>query len=97
MVCTSVVELGAKVCFATFDEENDEIIVEECACSGDDLAVVAERYFTLVRPNLLLLGNAIVSNEGFLEVLTKPLPILPVADHEEQDNGEENQAFHIAF
>ena len=91
MVCTSVVELGAKVCFATFDEENDEIIVEECACSGDDLAVVAERYFTLVRPNLLLLGNAIVSNEGFLEVLTKPLPILPVADHEEQDNGEENQ------
>jgi len=76
MVCTSVVEIGAKVCFATYNEEEEEIIIEESPCSGNDFAVVAERYFALVRPNLLLLGNSIVTNEGFLEVLTKPIPTL---------------------
>ena len=94
MVCTSVVDLGAKVCFATFDEDKNEIIVEECACSGDELAVVADKYFSLVRPNLLLLGNSIVSNEGFLEVLTKPLPKAAFdSDDQEGDGaGEGNQA-----
>lgn len=92
MVCTSVVDLGAKVCFATFDEDKNEIIVEECACSGDELAVVADKYFSLVRPNLLLLGNSIVSNEGFLEILTKPLPKAAFDGDGQEGTDEGNQA-----
>ncbi|CAB9530089.1 protein MutS [Seminavis robusta] len=87
MVCTCVVELGPRVCFATYNEDSNEIILEESVCSGKDFGVVAEKYFALLRPNLLLVSSKVVSNESFLEALTRPLSQLDLDGEEEEENN----------
>ena len=74
MICTCVLAIGSKVCFATYNEEQNKIIMEESPSGGYDIEAVAERYLSLVRPNLLLVNSGIASNEDFLQALTKQLP-----------------------
>ena len=59
-VYTCVVESGPKICFATYDEESNNILLEECACDSTNFTDVVESYYSLVRPNLLLVGSNIV-------------------------------------
>jgi MutS domain III len=73
-VCTCVVDLGSRVCFATYNEDTNEMMLEESPCNGNDLGILAEKHFALVRPNLLLLGRRIVNNAAFLEALMHPIP-----------------------
>jgi len=70
LVCTCVVDMGSRVCFATYDECRNEILVEECACDSLIFSFVTERYYSLVQPNLLLVGNSAIGNECLLEALT---------------------------
>lgn len=87
MVCTCVVAIGPKVCFATYNEDENKIIIEESPSSGYDIEGIAERYLALARPNLLLVGSSIVSNQDFLETLTKPLAAAFVEENESENNS----------
>jgi hypothetical protein len=88
MVCTCIVTVGPRICFATYNEDTNKIILEESPSGVFEVDAVAERYLALVRPNLLLISSATVSNEGLLEALTKPLPEADVqADGDEEGGG----------
>jgi hypothetical protein len=82
MVCMTVVEDGPYIAFACFDEERNEILLEALHAS-DDTEIIVERFLQTARPNLVLVGNKIVSNPSFLEMITKPPPALP----DEQETG----------
>lgn len=82
MVCMTVVEDGPSIAFACYDEERNEILLEALHAS-DDAEVIVERFIQTARPNLVLVGNKIVNNASFLEMITKPPPVLP--DEQETD------------
>eukprot|EP00934_Nitzschia_sp_Nitz4_P002886 Nitzschia sp. Nitz4//scaffold38_size140716//70331//73000//NITZ4_003145-RA/size140716-processed-gene-0.33-mRNA-1//1//CDS//3329550072//2876//frame0 len=82
MKCMAVAEHGPDIAFACFDEDRNEIIIESSHAS-DDAADVIERFIHATRPNLVLVNTKVVSNASFLEMITKPAPVIP---------GEESQA-----
>jgi hypothetical protein len=94
MVCMTVVEDGPSIAFACFDEERNEILLEALHAS-DDTEIIVERFLQTARPNLVLVGNKIVNNPSFLEMITKPPPVLPGEQEtgpdamDEQPNAEE--------
>lgn len=79
MVCMTVVEDGPSIAFACYDEERNEILLEALHAS-DDTATIVERFLHAARPNLVLVGNKIVNNASFLEMITTPPPALPKDD-----------------
>ncbi len=96
MVCMVVVEDGPSMAFASYDEERNEILLEAVHAS-DDTKIVVERFLHTARPNLVLVGNKIVNNAAFLEMITQPLPALPIeeenASSDENHTGETSDAF----
>ena len=92
MVCMTVVEDGPSIAFACYDEERNEILLESVHAS-DDAESVVERFLQTARPNLVLIGNKILNNPSFLEMITRPPPALPdeqgttVLPHVTQDDG----------
>jgi len=76
MVCMTVVMDGPSIAFACYDEERNEIILE-AAHTTDDMETVVERFLQTTRPNLVLIGNKIMNNPSFLEIITRPPPPLP--------------------
>jgi hypothetical protein len=74
MVCMSVVEHGPLIAFAAYNEEKNEILIEESRANGYETQGIAERVLAHIRPNLLLVSNKVVSNENLLEVLTTQPP-----------------------
>ena len=76
MACMTVVEDGPSIAFACYDEERNEILLE-AALASDDAETVVERFLQTARPNLVLIGNKILNNPSFLEMITKPPLVLP--------------------
>lgn len=75
MICTTVVEDGATIAFACYDEERSEIILESGYRSIDDAENLIENFLDITKPNLLLLGNKILNNAPLFQMLTKPQSI----------------------
>lgn len=85
MVCMTVVEDGAFVAFACYDEERNEILLEDVR-AGDDTENVVARFVQTARPNLVLVGNKIMNNPSFLEMITRP-PLMILGDLENSGLG----------
>lgn len=92
LVCTCVIEDGPRICFATYDGNTNKIIIELHKVKGSETPDVVERHMSLVRPNLLLLHNRIITMEELLKVLTKPLPQPIDHDVEQQNDSEPNDS-----
>ena len=69
-----VVEHGRRIAFAAYNEETNQIILEECFVSGYEMHGIAERVVATVRPTLLLLSSKMCSDSALLEVLRTPPP-----------------------
>ena len=74
MICMSVVEDGPRIAFAAYNEDLNQIVLENCMADGYETQDVVERVLATVRPNLLLVSSKIVANDTLLEVLTTPPP-----------------------
>jgi DNA mismatch repair ATPase MutS len=73
--CLVVVEDGRKLALSFFDEEKNEILVEETTNSGlEAIERVMEHFLTLSCPNLVLVSKKIVANESLLEIITRGGP-----------------------
>jgi MutS domain III len=70
MVYMSVVEDGASVAFAAYNEKTHTIIIEKCTADGYEIQAIAEQVLSGIRPTLALLSSKIISNESLLGVLT---------------------------
>jgi len=77
MTCMSVVEEGSQIAFACYNEETNDILLEQSYANGHDTEQVVERFLAVARPNLILVGNKVVANEGLLYVLTRPAALVP--------------------
>lgn len=89
-VAMSVVEHEQRIAFAAYNEETNEIILEECFATGYETHEIAERVVATVRPTLLLLSNKICGDDVLLEVLRTPPPNPNVGLAEgTEDNGED--------
>ncbi len=82
MKCMSLVEDGSKIAFACYDEEGNEIILEESNANGYDSERVIEGFLAVARPTLILVGSKVVANAPLLQVLTRPPP-----NYHENDNA----------
>jgi len=76
MTCMSVVEEGSQIAFACYNEETNDILLEQSYANGHDTEQVVERFLAVARPNLILVGNKIVANAGLLYVLTRPAALV---------------------
>jgi hypothetical protein len=87
-VCMTVVEDGPYIACACYNEERNEITMEQCHSSGYETEGILERFVAATRPNLVLVGNKIVNNAPLLNIVTRPPPPLPTdSSGDEQDNG----------
>ena len=90
MICMSVIENGPRIAFAAYNEEFNQIMIEESYANGYETQGIVERVLNCVRPTLLLLSNKIVGNETLLEILTTPPPDPREGIDDDKDNGDEN-------
>lgn len=74
MTVVSVVEEGSQIAFASYDEAKNVIVLEQSHASGYDTEEIIERFYTAVRPNMVLLSNKTASNVSLLHILTRPPP-----------------------
>jgi hypothetical protein len=96
MICMSVVEDGPRIAFASYNEEQNKILIEESYADGYETQGIAERVLATVRPTLLLVSNKIVTNDNLLEVLTTPPPNPREGSDEEEDAVEGNAGAQTA-
>ena len=73
LVWLAVIFEKSKVGFAAYNEETNEIAVEESFVDSFQIEDTVERVLGLVRPNLLLLPKNVVANAALLETLTTSL------------------------
>jgi len=76
MKCLSYFQEGHKVAFACYDEDSNDIIIEE-TCSHDmkDTEVTIESFLAASSPNLILVSGKVASNPSLLKMLTAtPIP-----------------------
>jgi hypothetical protein len=75
MKCMTVVEEGSKIAFACYDEDKNEILVEESHVvgRGNDIEKIIQSFIGLARPNLILISTKIAANVPLLELLTRAL------------------------
>ncbi|KAL9179395.1 hypothetical protein ACHAXT_008685 [Thalassiosira profunda] len=81
-------EQGHRVAFACYSEENNEIVIEDCAShGGNDTERIIQGVLAACRPNLILVGNKVVANAPLLECLTT----MPLGEGDGGDgNGRSN-------
>lgn len=93
-VCMTVVEDGPYIACACYNEERNEITMEQCHASGYETEGILERFVAATRPNLVLVGKKIVNNAPLLNIVTRPPPPLPLdySSRDEQGNGHGNAA-----
>jgi len=78
MRCMTVVEEGSKIAFACYDEDKNEILVEESHIGrgGNDIETAVQSFLGLARPNLIVVSTRIAANVPLLELLTRFTPPL---------------------
>jgi hypothetical protein len=73
-VFLSVVEDGPSMAFCSYNEELNQIQLEQIVTNGFEVETVIDRVILSVRPTLLVLPCKIVGNSRLLQLLTKPAP-----------------------
>ena len=80
MKCMTVIEEGSKIAFACYDEEKNEIIVEQSRSNGHDTESIVQSFVAATRPNLVLISSKIAANAPLVELLTRNPP--PMNEHD---------------
>jgi MutS domain III len=70
MVYMSVVEDGASIAFAAYNEKSNEIILEKCVADGYEIETIAQRVLSEINPTLALLSSKTINNESLLNLIT---------------------------
>lgn len=73
--CMTVVEEGTKISFACYDEEKNEIIIEQNRINGQDTERAVQAFIAATRPNLVLISSKIAANAPLVELLTQNPPL----------------------
>ncbi|KAL7470193.1 hypothetical protein ACHAXS_013587 [Conticribra weissflogii] len=77
-------EHGSRIAFACYNEEDNEIVFEDAhAHNGNDTKAIIRGVLLETRPNLILVGLNVVSNEPLLECLTT----MPLGIDEDEDGS----------
>lgn len=94
MRCMTVVEEGSKIAFACYDEDKNEILVEESHIGrgGNDIETAVQSFLGLARPNLILVSTKIAANVPLLELLTRFTPPLNGEQESYTDGGDNTNA-----
>ncbi len=74
MKCMTVVEDGSNIAFACYDEQKNEIILEESPTSGYDTESIVQSFMSATRPTLVLMSSKIAANAPLLNILTSSPP-----------------------
>jgi MutS domain III len=89
MAVMSVVVEGSNIAFCCYQEEQNEIVIENCqAITGYETEAMVDRFLQVVRPTMVLVGNNIVKNTPLLQMVTKPPTPLP-GEERETDDGDD--------
>ena len=94
--CLSCVTEGNQIALASYDEDKNEISIEESRIvpGNDDVASLIEGFKQRCQPNIIILGAKVASNQVLLDNLTKPLSAGVETDtNNQEDNSERTQAF----
>jgi len=101
MKVVSVFEERSRMAFACYDEEKNEILIEQSpvlSSQGYDTEQIVQGFLSLSRPNLILLGSKIVSNTPLFHLLTKMPPlgdISMVNDRSNEESSEHNGSRNV--
>lgn len=71
MKCMTVVEDGSRIAFACYDEQKNEIVLEESPTSGHDTEAIVQSFMSATRPTLILISSKVASNVPLLNLLTR--------------------------
>ncbi|MGK3733409.1 MAG: hypothetical protein ACI90V_000245 [Bacillariaceae sp.] len=82
----SVVLEGSNIAFCCYNEEKNEITIENCTATGYETEALVERFLQVTRPNMVLVGNRIVNNAPLLQMVTRKPPHLPTNEEEEDED-----------
>jgi Mismatch repair ATPase (MutS family) len=98
--CMTAVEEGSRIAFACYDEEKNEILLEESpyGSSSDssyhDLEAIVQTFTSFVRPNLVLISSKVASNPLLLDFLTRNPAAATSSQQHLRPNGEVQQGEH---
>lgn len=92
LVCMTVVQDGAIIAFACYDEDRNEIILECGHTTESDVPGLVERFLEITNPNLLLLGTKILNNAPLLQLLTNPSSFQESTMEEEAEEGDSSRS-----
>ena len=67
----TVVEDGSRIAFACYDEQKNEIVLEESPTSGHDTEAIIQSFMSATRPTLILISSKVASNVPLLNLLTR--------------------------
>ncbi len=84
MKCMTVVQEGARIAFACYDEEQNEIILEVSPTSEFDTESVVQSFMSATRPTLILISAKVAANPALLDLLTSNRPSI------ERSNSQQN-------
>ena len=70
MKCMTVVEEGSRIAFACYDEQQNEIILEESQTNNHDIETVVQSFLSATRPTLVLISAKLASNALLLDLIT---------------------------
>ncbi len=84
--CMTVVEEGSRIAFACYNEQNNQILLEESQTNEHDVEVVVQSFLTTAQPNLILISAKLASNGPLLDILTN-LPSVENNNHSQDPNS----------
>lgn len=95
--CMTAVEEGSRIAFACYDEEKNEILIEESPygssdSSCHDLEAIVQTFISFARPNLVLISSKVASNPLLLDFLTRN----PTTSQQSRTDGEQQQGERTA-
>lgn len=68
--CMTVVEEGSRIAFACYDEQQNEIILDESQTNDHDIEMIVQSFLSATRPTLILISAKLASNALLLDLIT---------------------------
>lgn len=87
MKCMTVVEEGSRIAFACYDEQQNEIILDESRTNEHDIETIVQAFLSVNRPNLILLSSKLASNTLLLNLLTSLPSAIDTQDFRSSDSA----------
>ncbi|KAG7342107.1 DNA mismatch repair protein MutS [Nitzschia inconspicua] len=86
MSILSVVFEGSNVAFCCYNEDRNEILMENCQASGYETQSLVERFLQVTQPTLVLVSTRIINNAPLLQMVTTA-PLLLATNEARIDGG----------